>query len=143
MFLIFLLSSSCDKEEYSWEIETEERDNYIEDNNITTLPTASGLYYIETLKGNGISPVPGDVVEVEYKGTFLDGKEFDSGTFSFTLGVRQVIRGWDEGIALMKEGGQAVLIIPSTLGYGTQGSNSGSISPYTTLLFEVELVDIR
>lgn len=141
LFLLFNMIISCNKEEYSLEIETEERDKFIEDNNITTEPTASGLYYIETLEGSGRIPVPGDIVEVIYKGTFLDGEEFDSGTFSFELGVRKVIRGWDEGIAYMKEGGKAILIIPSTLGYGIYGS--GKIQPYTTLRFEVELIDIR
>jgi len=143
ILVIIGVVSSCFKDEYSLEIEKQERDEYIAENNIYTEPTASGLYYIEILEGTGEMPVPGEVVEVEYTGTFLNGEEFDSGKFSFTIGIMQVIKGWDEGIAYMKVGGKAKLIIPSNLGYGIQGSNSGLIPPYTTLLFEVELIDIK
>ncbi len=141
LLLLFSLTfNSCKKEENSWELEMEELNKYLEDNNITTEATANGLYYIETSRGSGPKPNAGDVVEVEYTGTFLDGEMFDQGTFIFTLGIRQVIRGWDEGIALMKEGGEAILIIPSTLGYGIYGNTS--IPPYTSLRFEVELLNI-
>ncbi len=108
--------------------------------NITTAPLASGLYYIETKAGTGVGPKYGSQVKVKYKGTFTDGKEFDSGTFSFYLGYGQVISGWDEGISYMKEGGKATLIIPSSLGYGTRGY--GDIPGYTPLVFEVELIDV-
>jgi len=140
--LVFLLTFSfCKKkEEHSWQLEQEELNQYLEDNNITTEPTSDGLYYIETQRGSGPQPKAGDVVEVEYTGTFLDGEMFDQGTFIFTLGIRQVISGWDKGIALMKEGGEAILIIPSSLGYGIYGSSS--IPPYTSLRFEVELINI-
>jgi peptidylprolyl isomerase len=106
--------------------------------------TASGLEYIEIEAGTGPQPQPGDMVAVHYTGTLEDGTEFDSSVggepFRFTLGQGQVIPGWDEGIALMNEGGKARLIIPSELGYGPSGS--GPIPPDATLIFEVELVEV-
>jgi FKBP-type peptidyl-prolyl cis-trans isomerase len=109
-------------------------------NGITTQPLASGLYYIATKTGTGVSPKYGSQVKVKYKGTYTDGTEFDSGTFSFFLGYGQVISGWDEGISYMKEGGKAILIIPSSLAYGTDGY--GDIPGYSPLVFEVELIDV-
>lgn len=107
--------------------------------------TASGLEYVELEAGTGPMPQPGDMVSVHYTGTLEDGTEFDSSIgrepFSFTLGQGQVIPGWDEGIALMNEGGKARLIIPSELGYGPSGS--GPIPPDATLIFEVELLEVR
>ncbi len=113
---------------------------YLTAHSLTSQPLASGLYYIETKAGTGITPPYGSTVKVKYTGTFTDGTTFDSGTFSFKLGFGQVITGWDEGIALMKEGGKATLIIPSDLGYGPNGS--GSIPGYTPLVFAVELIDV-
>ncbi len=77
---------------------------------------------------------------------FLDGEKFDSSydrgePFEFTLGAGQVIKGWDEGISYMKEGGKATLIMPSSLAYGAYGA--GIIPPYTSLIFEVELIDVK
>ncbi len=119
--------------------------NYLIDNNITTEPQASGLYYIETLEGTGNAPTNGQQVAVHYTGKLLDGSVFDSSIgklpFTFPLGYGYVIAGWDEGIALMKKGGKATLIIPSSLGYGSSGSGS-TIPPYSNLVFDVELVDI-
>ncbi len=107
--------------------------------------TASGLQYVEIEAGTGPMPQPGDMVSVHYTGTLEDGTEFDSSIgrdpFRFTLGQGQVIPGWDEGIALMHEGGKATLIIPSELGYGAAGA--GPIPPDATLIFEVELVDVQ
>lgn len=107
--------------------------------------TASGLQYVEIQAGTGPMPQPGDMVSVHYTGTLEDGTEFDSSIgrdpFRFTLGQGQVIPGWDEGIALMHEGGKATLIIPSELGYGAAGA--GPIPPDATLIFEVELVDVQ
>jgi FKBP-type peptidyl-prolyl cis-trans isomerase len=120
---------------------------YLKDNNITSKPIKSGLYYIETEEGKGIQPVVGNTVQVHYTGKLLDGTKFDSShdrgePFSFVLGQGQVIKGWDEGIILMKEGGKATLIIPSALGYGGKGAGN-SIPPYSTLVFDVELVNVE
>jgi FKBP-type peptidyl-prolyl cis-trans isomerase FkpA len=120
--------------------------NYISSNNITVSPTNSGLYYIETAEGEGQQAKAGDKVKVHYAGTLLDGTKFDSsydrGTpFEFTLGQGSVIKGWDEGIAMMKVGGKATLIVPSNIAYG--GSRrSDVIHPYAPLKFDVELVEI-
>ena len=119
------------------------RDKYLADNGITTMPTATGLYYIETEKGTGDRAMAGNTVNVHYTGRLLDGTIFDSSVekgvpYSFRLGVGAVINGWDEAIALMNVGGKATLVIPSELAYKSQGS--GSIPAYSTLVFDVELV---
>jgi FKBP-type peptidyl-prolyl cis-trans isomerase FkpA len=120
---------------------------YLLDNKITVKPTASGLYYIEKIKGTGPRAMAGKTVRVSYKGTFFNGQEFDSSIgknppyYEFTLGSHQVIQGWDEAIAMMNKGGKAMLVVPSSLAYGERGMG-GNIKPYTPLVFEVELVDV-
>jgi len=114
--------------------------DYLKAHSLTATPLASGLYYIETKAGTGAKPAYGSNVGVKYKGTYTDGTVFDSGTFAFKLGFGQVISGWDEGVGYMKEGGKALLIVPSDLGYGPNGY--GDIPGYTPLIFEVELTDI-
>jgi peptidylprolyl isomerase len=109
--------------------------------------TASGLMYISDDLGKGTAPAPGDTVIVHYDGYLLDGSKFDSSRdrgqpLPFVLGVGQVIRGWDEGIGLLKVGGKAKLIIPHALGYGEQGYPP-VIPPKSTLIFDVELVDVK
>jgi len=118
---------------------------YISENNIKAEPQASGLYYVETLKGTGKKPHDGQRVKVHYKGTLLDGTKFDASydrnqPFEFVLGMGQVIKGWDEGIALMQEGGKATLILPFNLAYGERAT--GTIPPFSPLVFEVELIEI-
>ena len=120
---------------------------YIKDNNLKAEKTASGLYYIITQKGTGPTPKAGQIVAVNYRGTTLDGKEFDSSAktgvpFEFQIGQGQVIRGWDEGIALLNKGTKATLLIPSTMAYGQQGAGA-DIPADASLRFEVELVDIK
>jgi FKBP-type peptidyl-prolyl cis-trans isomerase len=119
---------------------------YISDNKITVKPTESGLYYIQKLAGKGKQAENGKLVTVHYTGKFLDGNVFDSSIgrepFQLILGAGQVIPGWDEGIAKMKEGGKAQLLIPSALGYGMHGAG-GFIPPYTPLVFDVELVKVE
>jgi len=127
--------------------EIDDREAYIEANYPNETPTASGLYYIETEEGTGAQATTGSVVHVYYEGRYLSGGIFDSlwevdgSPFVFTIDVSNVIQGWHEGIALMKEGGRARLIIPSDLAYGANGY--GSIPSYTTLVFDVKLVDVE
>ncbi len=135
--LVFVQCSKTSK----WNQELADIATYLEENNITVQPTYSGLYYVETLKGSGPIAKGGDEVSVKYQGVFLDGSEFDSGTHDFTLGMGRVIKGWDEGIKYMHEGGKATLIIPSNLAYGPDDVRG--IPGYSTLVFYVELLDIR
>ncbi len=119
---------------------------YLADKKITAKPTASGLIYQEKVKGTGAKAAAGKKVKVHYTGTLLNGTKFDSSRdrnepFEFTLGQGQVIKGWDEGIALMNVGGKATLIIPSAIGYGDR--DMGTIPPYSTLVFDVELLDVK
>ncbi|NCC74311.1 MAG: FKBP-type peptidyl-prolyl cis-trans isomerase [Sphingobacteriia bacterium] len=119
---------------------------YLTANNITVEPTESGMYYIETVKGTGPKPQSGEKVKVHYTGTLLDGHKFDSSVdrgqpFEFTLGVGQVIRGWDEGIAMMNVGSKGKFVLPSTMAYGERGAGR-DIPPYAPLVFEVELLEI-
>ncbi len=113
--------------------------------------TASGLRYTDMRVGTGKTATAGRDVEVHYTGwLYLDGlkgKQFDSsrgrGPFTFPLGGGQVIKGWDEGVAGMKEGGQRTLIIPPQLAYGERGAGNGVIPPNATLMFEVELLRVK
>lgn len=95
--------------------------------------------------GTGTTAQTGDTVTVNYTGTLTNGKEFDSTKgkkpFSFTLGAGQVIKGWDQGIVGMKVGGKRKLTIPPDLGYGSQAV--GSIPSNSTLIFDVELLDVK
>ena len=107
--------------------------------------TESGLFYKITREGSGDHPPKGSNVSVHYRGMMLDGTVFDSSyqrnePISFPLGQARVIKGWDEGIALLKKGSAAKLVIPSELAYGSRGAG-GVIPPDATLIFEVELVD--
>ena len=111
------------------------------------MKTASGLEYIEVQAGTGAQAEAGKTVSVHYTGKFQDGKVFDSSVsrgepITFQLGKGKVIKGWDEGIALMKVGGKAELIIPPQLGYGERGAG-GVIPPNATLIFDVELVGVK
>jgi peptidylprolyl isomerase len=113
--------------------------------------TASGLKYIDTVPGSGESPQRGKQCVMHYTGWLwvneAKGAKFDSSVdrgqpFSFTLGVGQVIKGWDEGVSTMKKGGKRTLIIPPELGYGSRAM--GNVIPAnSTLVFEVELIDFK
>jgi FKBP-type peptidyl-prolyl cis-trans isomerase len=111
------------------------------------ITTASGLQYWEIKKGTGKLAQAGKKVSVHYTGWLTDGKEFDSSRDSgepiqFQLGVGQVIKGWDEGVAGMKVGGKRQLRIPPELGYGSRGAGP-TIPPNATLVFDVELMDVK
>jgi len=106
----------------------------------------SGVVVQEVVVGTGLEAQAGDLLTVHYVGTLSDGKVFDSSIdrntpFSFTLGVGQVIRGWDDGVVGMKVGGKRTLIIAPDYGYGAQVA--GPIPANSTLIFEVELLDVK
>lgn len=104
---------------------------------------------IETLKeGTGATPKKGQTCVMHYTGRLANGKKFDSSVdrgqpFEFTIGVGQVIKGWDQGVATMKVGGKAKLTIPPELGYGSRNVGNGLIPPNSTLVFEVELLGLK
>jgi len=111
------------------------------------ITTPSGLKYEELQEGTGGTAKAGDTVDVHYTGWLTNGTKFDSSVdrgqpFSFKLGAGRVIKGWDEGVAGMKEGGKRKLTIPSELGYGKRGAGA-DIPPNAVLVFDVELLKIR
>jgi peptidylprolyl isomerase len=115
------------------------------------MTTASGLQIIDTTVGTGATPTPGQICVVHYTGWLYEdgkkGRKFDSSLdrnnpLEFPVGQRRVIAGWDEGVASMKVGGKRTLIIPPELGYGARGA-SGIIPPNATLIFDVELLDVK
>ena len=108
--------------------------------------TADGLEYWDVKVGSGATAAPGNHVKVHYSGFLTTGQKFDSSRdrgepFEFSLGAGEVIKGWDEGVAGMKVGGQRQLRIPPVLGYGASGAG-GVIPPNATLIFDVELLDV-
>lgn len=109
--------------------------------------TGSGLKYVDLVVGTGPVAASGNLVTVHYTGWLTNGTKFDSSVdrhdpFSFPIGSGKVIRGWDEGVAGMKVGGKRKLTIPSQLGYGARGAG-GVIPPNATLVFDVELLEVK
>ena len=109
--------------------------------------TDSGLQYTDLEVGTGAEASSGQTVVVHYRGTLEDGSQFDASydrgqPFSFPLGAGRVIKGWDEGVQGMKVGGKRKLVIPPDLGYGARGAG-GVIPPNATLIFEVELLEVK
>jgi FKBP-type peptidyl-prolyl cis-trans isomerase FkpA len=127
--------------------------DYFAKNKITAKKAPSGLYYTINKAGNGEKPKFGKHVTMNYLGKLMDGTRFDGNVdekynpvpgrdpFVFTLGVGQVIRGWDEGIKLLEKGSRATLYLPSWLAYGPNGM--GPIPPNAVLIFDVEVVDFE
>jgi len=122
---------------------------YLKKNNLTpTGKTPGGVYYIITQPGTGAKPKAGQQVSLQYKGTLLSGKEFDSSAkhggqpFSYATGRGQVIPGWDEGVAVLSKGAKATLLIPSSLAYGERGAGA-DVPANSPLRFDVELVEIK
>lgn len=145
--LAFALFSiiACNKDlspEEQLQKDIEEIQKYLSDKGLTATTTDSGLHYIITQEGTGGHPTLQNTVTVKYKGYLLDGTVFDetTGAQTATFPLTNLIKGWQEGIPLLKKGGKGTFLLPSVLGYGPQGS-SGSIPPNAPLVFEIELVN--
>ncbi len=120
---------------------------YTDSTQLSVQERESGLYFIELTSGTGEAhPEEGDIVDVFYRGTLTDGREFDSNmggsAFKFTIGKSEAIPGFEEGVSLLKTEGRARIVVPSELGYGVQGSGE-KIVGYTPLVFEIELANIQ
>ena len=122
---------------------------YLKENMINIAPSPEGLYYLELKKGRGKRPVAGNTVLVHYKGSFTNGQIFDNTYLSgqpleFIIGnTDQAIKGMHIGVKQMREGEKAKLVIPSHLAFGKKGSSTGIVTAGKTLVYEVELVEIK
>ncbi|WP_460925745.1 FKBP-type peptidyl-prolyl cis-trans isomerase [Pontibacter brevis] len=149
-----LASCSSDEQLYFDPVQQREKDDkliqdYLKANNVdmaTVTKTNSGLYYQPVEQGTGIKVESGDNVEVHYTGILINGTKFDSSvdreeTFKFMVGAGRVIKGWDEGLKMMKVGEKARLYIPSHLGYGRYPT--GGIPANSVLIFDIEVISIQ
>lgn len=142
------------KEKESVQINADDKliQEYLKSKNITNAKkTESGLYYVLHTAGEGVSPQPGQQATVNYTGMDLMGEKFDSNVdpafnhvepFSFAVGKRQVIKGWDEAALLLKKGAKGTFYLPSHLAYGSRGSGA-KIPPNAILIFDIELMDFK
>ena len=142
-YLFIFIFLSCNNNDSNFEPQTEaDIIKYIEDNNLNATKSSSGLYYVINNEGNGTRPKSTSNVTVAYKGYLLDGTVFDqSNDTGISFGLNRVIAGWSEGITYFKEGGEGILLIPSDLGYGPNGS--GSIPGGAVLVFDIKLIRVN
>lgn len=145
--LVSLLFVSCfsdptiEQVDYTAQNEKEITD-YLTAKNLTAVKSDTGLYYIINEPGTGLQPTAKSNVTVAYKGYFTNGNIFDqSKDVGISFGLQEVIRGWTEGIQYFKEGGSGVLLIPSSLGYGS--STRGTIPGGSVLVFDVKLIKVN
>jgi FKBP-type peptidyl-prolyl cis-trans isomerase FkpA len=143
LILSIFLFISCSKNDSNFEPQTEaDILQYIENNNLNATKSNSGLYYIINNEGSGTRPTSSSNVTVAYKGYFLNGNVFDqSNSSGISFGLNQVISGWTEGMQLFKEGGEGVLIVPSNLGYGSNGRSG--IPGGAVLVFDIKLISVN
>ncbi len=156
IYLLFLFMAitciSCESDERDLRVEEQEIEDYIAAHTEFSFEQKeSGLYYADIVVGDGVMPETGDRAYVRYTGTFVDGTEFDSNetvddggvytksVFRFYVDKAGVIDGFNECVKYMHEGGEAIVIIPSALGYGNINSN---FDPYTPLIFTVKLTSV-
>ena len=120
--------------------------NYVKENGIKTAPNAKGLYTIVNKRGNGPAVAVGRTVAIHYTGRLLDGTVFDSSVgqepLTYTVGQMSLIPGWEEGVMGQPEGSQLRLIIPSAMGYGSQGAGN-MIPPYSPLVFDIDIISVK
>jgi len=142
LFVLFTISSCQDDDDTIDYDKQNEIDilNYISDNNLDAKKSNSGLYYVILKEGSGAQPNSNSNVTVNYKGYFTDNKIFDQNN-NVTFNLQQVIAGWTEGITYFKEGGEGMLLIPSSLGYGDKDRNS--IPGGSVLIFDIDLLNVN
>ncbi|MHC1707627.1 MAG: FKBP-type peptidyl-prolyl cis-trans isomerase [Bacteroidales bacterium] len=140
-----LVDNMRSKAEESRKKESELLNRYLEFNKIATVPTETGLHFISEREGNGPQPAKGNIAVIDYTAHILDGKEFEStaktAPLEFKMGAHTVIKGLEEAVGMMKKGGKAKVIIPSYLAYN--GNEVGSIPPFSTLIYDIELIDVK
>ncbi len=141
--LLFILNACKKSDDKQLKEDIAKIEQYLVDNNLTAEKTESGLHYIITQEGTGNKPIASSIVEVRYKGYFLDNTVFDETTGSETISFRLsgVIKGWTEGLQYFREGGKGTLLIPSKLAYGS--SPPQGIPVNEVMIFDIELVDVR
>jgi len=142
LFVLFtIVSCSDDNDTIDFDKQNEiDIKDYLEKNNLVAQKSNSGLYYIINKEGTGAQPNSSSDVTVNYKGYFTDKKVFDQND-DITFNLQQVIAGWTEGITYFKEGGEGILLIPSSLGYGTKDRNG--IPGGSVLIFDIDLLDVK
>lgn len=143
LLALLLLMPSCAKKRAKKQAEEDDQiiQQYIADNNLTATKTETGLYVVIESQGNGVGCSGFSDVTVAYTGYFTSGSIFDQSTAQgITLNLANVIQGWHEGVPYFKKGGVGKLLIPSALGYGTNGT--AGIPPNTVLIFDIELIDV-
>ena len=146
--LVLLFTFSCSKNKKSNKIvdfstkNEQEILTYITDNNLAAQKSTTGLYYVINDSGGGAQPNANSDVSVSYKGTFTNGEVFDqSDANGISFNLQQVIAGWTEGITYFKEGGNGILLVPSSLGYGNRDNRD--IPGGSVLIFEVKLIAVN
>jgi FKBP-type peptidyl-prolyl cis-trans isomerase len=144
--LAVVLSSLCLLSNYISEVDAQTKRRRTSKVAPPAVTTPSGLTYLITKKGTGSRLKKGDTVIIHYTGMLTNGVKFDSSRdgkpFSFKLGVGQVIKGWDEGVAKLRVGDHAILVIPAQLAYGSKGAGD-VIPPDAKLIFVIEVVDVK
>lgn len=139
--ILFFAFSSCKKDRRLQSEKDEDTiKQYISDHGLNATATGTGLYIVETIHGTGASCTKFSNVKVKYKGYYTNGEVFDESTAGIQFNLQNVIAGWTEGIPYFQEGGKGVLLVPSRLAYGENGS--GTVPGNTVLIFDVELVDV-
>ncbi len=141
LVLLIIGFSSCDKKVDQNKSDKEIILQYIADHNLDAIEGESGLYYVVNNPGTGDPCTAASKVKATYKGYLTNGDIFDEGTID-NFFLSNAIVGWQIGIPKFREGGDGILLIPSAIGYGSSGSQSGSIPPNAVIIFEVELIKV-
>jgi len=143
LFVLMIAIGSCKKNETEDQAQKDREIilQYISDNNLDAQEAEQGLFYVVNAPGTGDPCNSNSTVKTTYNGYFTNGNSFDGGTID-NFALQNAIVGWQIGIPKFKEGGDGILLIPSAIGYGPNGSSSGSIPGNTVIIFDVELIKV-